>query len=70
MVSGEVLDAEEIDRLAYTPSGKRKQGAKGIAVAPLCITGEIPLADEVLQQKPPDPGAQQAAINHDSSVVT
>ena len=52
------VDRQAIDRFAGTPGDSREQESQGVAVTPLGIPGEIPLADHVFHQEPANPRAR------------
>src|ERR1022692_602497 len=63
-LGGHVDDGQAIDGFAGAPGDGWEQQAQGIAVTPLGIPGEIPLADHVLHQEPANPRAKQGCITH------
>src|SRR3972149_985554 len=60
----DVFHVELVDPSVSDASNKRQELLQRIPIALLRIAGEIPLANEILQQKPADPGAQQIGVNH------
>ena len=54
-VGRHVFDRQAIDRLASDFFDGREQQPQCVAVAPLGVTGEVPLAGHVLRQEPADP---------------
>src|SRR5262249_31256208 len=63
-VCREVFDLDPIDPLAGGATEEWQELAQHVAVTPLRVAGEVPLAGEVLQQEASDPGAQQRCVSH------
>jgi hypothetical protein len=55
MIRRELLDVQPIDGNASVAGHVGEHEAKAIAIASLGITGEIPLADEVLEEETTNP---------------
>ncbi len=55
-----------IDARADLPGGERYQKGKGVPIALLCTSGQIPLLDQVFEKEAPDPGTESAGVSHGS----
>ncbi len=60
----EVLHRDPFDWLAGLGADERQQECEGIAVALLCVAGEVALGDDVFGQEAAQPGAERAGITH------
>jgi len=65
-IGGHVDHIQFIDAPADLMSDERNQQSKGVPVASLCASGQIPLMDQVFQKEAADPGTESAAISHNS----
>jgi hypothetical protein len=64
LIRREFLDAETIDGSASTTCGKRQQQAKGVTVALLGVSGQIPLSNYVFKKEAPHPRTQHGGVSH------
>jgi hypothetical protein len=60
----QVIDGETINGLTHFLSGERQEQRQAVPVAGLRVAAKIALADEMLQEEPANPDAQQSSIRH------
>ena len=65
-VGGYVDHIQSIDALASLTSAERNQQSKGVPIALLRASGQIPLLDQVFEKEAPDSGTESAAVSHGS----
>jgi len=68
-VRGHIDHVELVDLFARTRGRERKQQAKGIPVAPLCVAGKVLFGHQIFKEKTPDPWSEKGLVSHDGPPV-